>query len=436
MNKIVLILLCSFLYFGVQGQRYKKRHIQKDLERLEGFENAFLGFVLYDPDKNKLLASQYADKHLTPASNTKLFTFFHTQSILPDQLPALGYALKGDSLIFWSTGYPLTLHPHRRDSTVVDFLRKQDYKLYYYPRPIKDDRFGPGWGWDDFGAYYGAEKSTFPIYGNSVEFIINNEDQTFKISPNYAGLQITVSEKPSNRSRVKRDEFWNEFEITFDSTINLEDPIDTLVRPIRMSDRLFVELLSQELNKPVKLLKAYHLPKEKTYLNGVARDSLYKWMLQPSDNLFAESLLLMASGLSSDTLSTEAFIEQVNRNALEKLVWVDGSGLSRYNMFTPNEIVNVLHQLYLIRSKEELFELFPQGGRSGTLSDWYRSETDIPYVFAKTGTLSNNHSLSGYLITKKGKTLIFSIVANHYTCTTDQIRKNFGLMLEKIRVAY
>lgn len=436
-----MMLICCLFTANLQGQRYKVRHIKKDLEQLEGFENAFLGFVLYDPEKNKVLASQYADKHLTPASNTKLFTFFHTQNILPKELPALGYELKSDSLIFWSTGYPLTLHPEQRDSTIIEFLKRQDGHLFYYPRPIEDPRYGPGWGWDDFGGYYGAEKSAFPIYGNSIQFVIDNERRTYRVSPHYPGLKVSVNQERSNRARVQRDEFWNEFEITFDSSFNKEDPIDTLLCPIRMSDQLFIELLSREIEQPIHLLEAYSLPKQKNYLAGVARDSLYKWMLQPSDNLFAESLLLMASGMDSDTLSTKAFIEKINddltqKNQAEELVWVDGSGLSRYNMFTPNQIITVLHQLYLQLDRTILFELFPQGGKTGTLSDWYKSENGIPYVFAKTGTLSNNHSLSGYILTDKGKTLIFSMVANHYTCPTDQVRKNFGLMLEKIREAY
>jgi len=444
MNKRLItfiFLLCATSLFG---QRYKEKQIRKDLQELTGFENAFVGFVLFDPEQNKVLADHLASKHLTPASITKLFTYWASSRALPNQLPALEYTVNGDSLIFWSTGYPLTLHPDEPDSTVINFLSEQEKHLVYWPRPIADERYGPGWGWDDFGGYYGAEKSVFPIYGNSVEFILNNEKEEFQMSPNYKGFQASIAEERSNRARVYRDEFWNEFEIKFDSTIDFTQPIDTLIRPFRYADHLFVDLLSQAIKKPIFLKTTFERPSEFSTVNGVAADSLYKWMLQPSDNLFAESLLLMTSGMRSDTLSTKAAIAFENDSILSmpkrtdkhKLVWVDGSGLSRYNMFTPNQMTDVLYGMYLKYGEELLFELLPQGGISGTLEDNYAGENGQAYVFAKTGTLSNNHTLSGFIKTSLGKTLIFTLMANHYTCSTDQVKENFEVILRKIRSAY
>ena len=103
------------------------------------------------------------------------------------------------------------------------------------------------------------------------------------------------------------------------------------------------------------------------------------------------------------------------------------SGLSRYNMFKPNEVLTLLELL----DPEQTMPLLPQGMVSGTLDEWYS-----PEVFAKTGTLSNNHSLAGYIQTQSGKTLIFVLMANHYTSPTDTVRKSFGTILEKIRRAY
>ena len=62
--------------------------------------------------------------------------------------------------------------------------------------------------------------------------------------------------------------------------------------------------------------------------------------------------------------------------------------------------------------KEKLFEFLPNGGESGTLKNYFKK--DKPYIFAKRGTLSNNHNISGYLKTKSGKILIFSYMNNHY----------------------
>ncbi len=453
MNKFLWIIIFGFCASTLFAQRYKEKHIRKDLQNLEGFENAFVGFALYDPDKNAMLASHYADKHMTPASNTKVFTFWGTDPWLPEQLDAFYWAQNADSLVFWSSGYPLTLHPDHPDSTLIEFLNDipENKKVFYWTRPNEIERFGSGWGWDDFGGYYGAETSLFPIYGNSVEFIIDNEKKTYSIHPDYPGFKVKVSDKESNRARVYRDEFWNEFEIQFDSTVNSESPIDTLVRPFRYSHQLFTELVSHVADRKVELAESFPIKNVGFYAyhklqieEGVKKDSLYKWMLQPSDNLFAESLLLMASGVQHDTISIEKGLElaEIQRQLEsgqwlpDELEWVDGSGLSRYNMFKPSEMVGALNSLYQKYDESKLFELFPQGGISGTIENWYAGENDIPFVFAKTGTLSNNHTLSGYIKTSKGKTLIFSLMANHYTCSTNQIKENFEVILRKIKEAY
>lgn len=435
---LVLFLLSPSLSLA---QRYPKRKILKDLKELPGFENAFIGFKLYDPEKKKVIAEQYADKHMTPASTTKLFTLRAGLNYLPDTLPAMEYVIKGDSLIFWSTGYPLTLHPDHPDSTVVKFLAESEKQLYYWSRPMADERFGPGWGWDDYAGYYGAEKSVFPIYGNSVQVIIDNERKEFSTSPAHPGLQFTESDSMDTRSRVNRDEFWNEFEVKY-KRLEETDTItmDTLVRPFRYSDPLFLDLLSVATGKTITSINQTSRPENFESLVGVPADSLYKWMLQPSDNLFAEQMLMMVSGITSDTLSTEKAITLVKDSrsfhntvliANKDMVWRDGSGLSRYNMFTPNRMVKQLDQLLGELGEARLFELLPQGQTSGTLKDWY-----TPNVYAKTGTLSNNHSLAGYIKTDGGKTLIFTFMANHYTAPTSWIRGLFGLILDKVQRAY
>jgi D-alanyl-D-alanine carboxypeptidase/D-alanyl-D-alanine-endopeptidase (penicillin-binding protein 4) len=432
MNKLLcLLLVFAFSFQSLQAQRYSKRQIRKDLEELPGFENAFIGFLLVDPSKRKPIFEQYADKHMTPGSTTKLFTIYGAMNHLPEVLPALEYTIKGDSLIFWSTGYPLTLHPDHTDSTVVNFLKETDKKLYYWPRPTEDSRFGPGWGWDDYPYYFGAEKSVSPIYGNSVKFILDNKNKTYTMSPEYRGFRVSVDSLYAERSSVIRDEFWNEFKIQFATNYD----VDTITRAFHTSDALFTELLSNAVQKPIYTLEMEARPENHETLNGVVADSLYKWTLQDSDNLFAEQIMLMISGQQSDTLSTEQGIALIQVPLQlqsyspfpEGLTWRDGSGLSRYNMFKPKE----LQKLLSLFSTEKLIDLLPQGGTSGTLNDWYG-----PYVYAKTGTLSNNHALVGFIQTDKGKTLQFVFIANHYTVPTSTIRKSMGVILEKIEKGY
>lgn len=441
-----LLVLC-FILFATSLQlnaqkRYKKKHILKDLKELDGFKQSYVGFALYDPATGKTLACQNDSKYMTPASNTKLFTFYAGIKFLGKAVPALQYQIKGDSLIFWGTGNPLFLHPAVEDKAALDFLSARSEKLFYWKRPIIDDRFGPGWGWDDYNGYYSAEKAVFPIYGNSITTLLNRTKKNIVVEPDY--FKPNFSENPNpldNRSRVNRAEDENDFvyQIGEPGDTDVEE-IDTLTRPFLYSDNLFIELLSDTLNRAVNF---YHgLPQigAARTLYSLPTDTLYKHMLQPSDNLFAEQILLMASGMKSDTLSTMATINQMKDEVFtdwtDDAAWVDGSGLSRYNMFTPRTMIKLLRTLREEVGEERLFELLPAGGKSGTIRNWYAGENGEPYVFAKTGTLSNNHTLSGYIKTDSGKTLIFTFMVNHYNHSTTQVRESMAIVLEKIKKAY
>ena len=77
--------------------------------------------------------------------------------------------------------------------------------------------------------------------------------------------------------------------------------------------------------------------------------------------------------------------------------------------------------------------ILPTGG-TGTLPSYYKK--DSSFIYAKTGTLSNNCALSGYLISKKGKFLIFSILVNNYQSGATPVRRAVEKFLQGIRETY
>ena len=82
---------------------------------------------------------------------------------------------------------------------------------------------------------------------------------------------------------------------------------------------------------------------------------------------------------------------------------------------------------------ERMKNILPTGG-TGTLSSYFKK--DSGFIYAKTGTLSNNCALSGYLITQKGKLLIFSVLANNYITGATPVRKAVESFLLEIRKKY
>ena len=164
--------------------------------------------------------------------------------------------------------------------------------------------------------------------------------------------------------------------------------------------------------------------------------ALIPWIVE-SDNFIAEQLMLQVGHAVSGKFSVSEAISYSLTHYLPQLQqvprWVDGSGLSRYNLFTPESMVYLLKKMYLEIPEERLFAYFPKGGRTGTLKNNYKNQ---PYIRAKSGTLSNNYNLSGYLITKKGTVLIFSYMSNHYQGGSSAVKEDISGYLERLYKVY
>ena len=200
--------------------------------------------------------------------------------------------------------------------------------------------------------------------------------------------------------------------------------------------------MSDTLEKTVSLYTgiAPGMSESTILLGDVSADSIYRRMMQESDNFIAEQLLLLCSNELYGYMNTATIIAYAKQNLLSDLPdepkWVDGSGLSRYNLVTPRSIVRLLQKMYTEYPSARLFDIFPAGGVSGTIKDNYGGDNGQPFVFAKTGTLSNNHSLSGYVVTKKGTVLVFSFMHNNYLCKVSTIKKEMEKVLTYIYNTY
>ena len=162
-------------------------------------------------------------------------------------------------------------------------------------------------------------------------------------------------------------------------------------------------------------------------------NKLYKALLHDSDNGVAESLLLMISKRLSRRFSTENAIEIIKNKwgdvFQDELIWYDGSGISRYNMFTPRTIIQVLKLIRKEIKWPKIQQLFPKSGQSGTLLGY----PNLKNIYAKTGTLRNNHNLSGFFKTSKGEVLTFSVMVNHFNSSTNEIRNGITEIVNKIK---
>jgi D-alanyl-D-alanine carboxypeptidase/D-alanyl-D-alanine-endopeptidase (penicillin-binding protein 4) len=404
------------------------KSVSRKLNQSEVFSHNHTGFSLYDISEHKTLLDYNANRYFIPASNTKLFTFYASLKTLGDSIPAFHYQISGDSLILWGTGDPSFLNPDLPKSKAFDFLKNRPEKLYFSNDNFTGSFYGNGWSWDDYNDYYAAEISGFPIHGNTVRFT-GNKENTLKVTPNF------FSEKTYNWSKsatfsVQRDLGVNLFSYPAGKVIkpNYEQDV-----PFKTGVEVITALLTDTLKKEVVLINK---PLEQTakIFYSLPSDTLYKRMLHVSDNMIAEQLMLLNSNALSGELNTEMGIDSSKKRYLSDLPdapkWVDGSGLSRQNLFTPRSIVALLNKIHEIVPEERLFKILPAAGQSGTLKNLLK--TDKPFIFAKSGSLSNNYCLSGFLITKQGKTLIFSFMNNNFVNSTADIRKEVIMILQEI----
>lgn len=416
--------------------------INKSLTKSDVFNQGHLGFMLVDPVKDKVLVDINSDKYFIPASNTKLFTFYTSYTILGDSLVnGLNYLEKGDSLIFWGTGDPSLLHPDLKNTKAVDFLKSQNKRLYLLDNFDQVNAFGPGWSWDWYNAYYAAERSAMPIYGDIVRFAKNEGDSAFTIYPTRFESAMEPTEPRGNSSSsFRRDHLENKFSyfVTSDATgKRFETDI-----PFITSADFAAQLLSEEVGKKITVINnAKYFSEEPKKLLTAAADSIYAQMMKVSDNFLAEQLLLLVSDQLENKLSTADAIDYAKENLLADLpdepLWVDGSGLSSKNMFTPRSIIALLGKIRTEVPMEKIKAYFPAGGESGTIRNWYPSDKgQPPYIYAKTGTLSMSNALSGYLITKSGDVLHFSCLMNNYAISGNELKSELTKVLYYIHDKY
>lgn len=396
------------------------RRLAHDLRSQPAYTDHFMGVALYDPLRQRPLIQHNADKPFTPASNTKLFSFYAGLLTLPDSLPVLRYALRPDSLIFWGTGNPLLLHPDLPDTTALAFLRRRPERLFFSPANYSGPRFGPGWSWDDYNDYYSTELALLPIYGNVVRF------RNGQASPRFFADSVRVLS--TTAKPVQRAEFANQFDRS-----KQPKPAEQDV-PFRWSADLTARLLADTLHRSVTLLQK-PVPPDARLLHGALTDSLYKRMLQVSDNQFAEQILFMISAERNlATLDPSAELRRMADSVLRypaaSAKWVDGSGLSRYNLFTPNTLIDLLAKIAGRVPQQRLFALLPAAGQSGTLRSMAAGTK--PYIFAKSGSMSGVYNLSGYVLTQRGRLLYFSIMHNNFTQPVAEMRRRTAELLKTI----
>ncbi len=419
---------------------------KQDLLNNSSISSGHIGISIYEPATDKYWFNLDADKYFVPASNTKLFTLYAGMKYLGDSLVGLRYEKINDNLTkILGTGDPTFLHADFKNQPVLNFLNKKvDYSYVQNSSRTNLTPLGNGWAWDDYQSDYSAERSEMPIYGNLVKFYLQNDaivvSPTFFYNPSIQSLNKTLANQKALKFNIERPFENNLFQVQYQTAAKFSEQLI----PFKTSssgapyNSIFIKLLEDTLHKKINEFKSEDSKVTlKNIIYSQPTDSLFRPMMHRSDNFFAEQTLLMVSNELLGVMNDEKIIDTLLQTDLadipQRPKWVDGSGLSRYNLFTPKDFIYILNKLKNEFSLDRLKNILPTGGQ-GTLANYYLK--DAGFIFAKTGGMSNHCSISGILLTKKNKLLLFSVLVNHYPTGSSPVRRAIEKFLSEIRDKY
>lgn len=429
-----LLFICLFVFAACSVQKQIHKQARHAIFSQPELSSAHIGISIFDPQKNSYLFNHQANKYFLPASNTKLFTCYAAMKYLGDSIAGLRYYTQPNENQVWiqPTGDPTLLHPDFKEQPVIDFFRSDTSRTYLVAdMPLQTTALGSGWSWNDYQQSYMAERSAFPVYGNLIW--ISYRNSTMRMQPSIIPLE-QGNEGNYSKPFDSTSAFYSFKRNSKTNTLLYADaktPFRQQQIPIVTSVHFTADVLKSEL-KGLKIkiadshLKNLPIPAASAIRTVYVQhtDSLLKPMMHQSDNFFAEQSLLMVSeqllGVMNDRKVIDTLVKMNFSDIPDKPNWVDGSGLSRYNLFTPMNFVTLLRKMQQEFSWERITTILPTGG-TGTLNNFYK---DLRYkIFAKTGTLGGQVALSGYLITKKNRTLIFSVLVNNHQTAAVNVRR-------------
>ena len=430
------------------------------------FAYARWGICVISLSTGAVVYQRNADKLFTPASNMKIYTtgvaldllgadYRWRTSVYATAQPDTSGQVRGD-LVLYGRGAP-DLVANSNDASkgsltaLVDQLyqkgiRRVEGNIIGDESYFRGDPIGDGWLWTDLQWYFGAEASALSINGNEVDVNIVPSDKgsaapTVRVSNAQANVvvqnRMALAEKEGRPTvglhRGLSDnnlEVWGEFSPAskgFGARLSVHDPA-------LWAARLFIEALkargiavtgeaqSRNAHAPEDSRFDPAQSTELAFVNSQPLSDIAKKTNKESVNLNAELILRtlgrerreMAGGpeppgreRGDDEVGLAVMRVWLSRASVpsEHIALHDGSGLSRLDLVTPETSARLLVAMSKTASAGVFKESLPIAGRDGTLAGRLRNLSDR--VWAKTGSLTYDNSLAGYLTSEKGESWPF-----------------------------
>jgi len=447
-------------------------------------------FVMSMKD-GRVVYSRNSDKLFTPASNMKVYTtavaldslgadYRWRTSVYANKQPNDG--IVDADLTLYGRGAPDLRSTHKGDAPSLDQLADQLVQsgvrqvrgnVVGDESYFRGELYGLGWQWNDLQWYFGAEPSALTVDENSFELTISPGNKSgsaanLAINRNSGFVHLTNSTTTAQRDATttiginrgltdNEVRVWGEFPVSgraFSAFLSIHNPAlwaATLFKQALIARGIKVDGEARSRDFRVAETEKFDPQKaiELAHQEGETLGEIVRQTNKESNNLFAELILRTlgkergASAPDPDPRKNRTRGDDEAGIAVVKswldhadirtrgLAIRDGCGLSRLDLVTPESTARLLTAIARTNSASVFHDSLPIAGRDGTLGGRLRREAGR--IFAKTGTLTYDHSLSGYADTKNGEVLVFSIFCNDVTDASDAVQvidKIAGLLAE------
>lgn len=432
----------------------------------EGPAGSRFGMLVTTLD-GEVLVSIAPDQRFIPASNTKMFT----TAIAYAELPLLQRTAKGTGVRLepGADGVADVILHGRGDALLssaddcrTDCLQTLADAVAAKTRHIRnivgddswfpDERWSPGMSWNNIPSRYGTGVSALTLDDN--ELVAKLVPGAIGAAPavqtsGYYAIENRVVTVAGKEEAIEADRMPNGRVLRLTGTVGTEVAPMTLRYGIddpahyaawRLGEMLrargvrvdgTIEVRHRPLtaaDDPEKRKDApVALPADPAMLAELPAPSLAENMVRinkESQNLHTELMLRRVSRQagSGSIADGQAVMHKVMSAAglpAAGYHFADGSGMSSYNRVSPRAAVGLLGWIARQPWGTAWRETLPIAGRDGTLQSRFKGTILEGRLFAKTGSLNAARALSGYFVTRSGKTLIFSALANDMPEDTD-----------------
>ena len=403
-----------------------------------------LGIKVISVEDDKTLYELNSNKLFMPASNNKLYTCAAALHYLGrDHIFKTTILKNNNDLVLKGGGDPdLTIeHLDSLANTTAKIIGDVD-TLYLDATLLDSMYYGKGWMWDEGSWWYAAPIGALSVNDNCIDFHIEpgnlgepaRIDHFPKTEYISQSNKTTTVENNTELKKLKIERDWvgrtNHFSIT--GEIVMSDSIDTLQRnihePTLFTGTLFKESLAKYGVQVGHIKRGTKVNESETiaihYSDPLIASATN--LMNESDNLTAELLIKIIGrgnqieGNWKDGLdSVKTLLSDSAGIDTSRIRLVDGSGVSRYNLTSPDQLTRFLKWSFNSKYKDDFISTLASGGnKDGTMEKRLEKEGNL--IRAKTGGLSGVSNLSGYIFSPKHGPLAFSILISGYTGSSYQ----------------